>query len=774
MDNHDEDFSDDGFDDLPPATLLQLEQSAYRSTQAQQQKPSLPPSAKPPEPPRTFTSRDIGQSGTANTNSIPSRLQSGLTNEYGNLDVGELDAEVFDDDLGSTSPLDQTMAFAEQDALQQQQGHIPVVDRGSRAYNPPADDYMDEDLIGDESGINDAYNSLMEKLAWENERNKQAMEELAAAKSLAETKAGEIAIIRSNQAKLAQNYDRQMATLRQSMEEEALKNKQDLEVLRAEGKMLATENAFLRQDLADEVMRTKDLKAKTKAVEKAPPMTPKKPKNLPFRDGFDDDEIIAVSPSKSAARSKQMTPVVPGKRKRQLSEGSPTKIQLSGLVREPAAEETPGALSDDAMLLDADVNKEQNQEPPPPPKEDINLRFMKRILDHRTWPNEERDLEVMASLTFPSEPERKLSSIVLEETARLELGNYVEGYARIIAGLWSRSLKEKFFTPIPMFMVIINFLLGMDMCSSIPGMIEPVVPVLQDSGDVNGVPRFKHSPVWRQNLGQIRQTPQSQLEHDVNSTEALRLLYRMVSGCLHLSGALDNFWRHIRYDFILMMLNCSQPIQDIILTLDLLITSIRDDTFGPIRATEADQIANENYIVDRVANLLSEMPQVDEGQEAYTKMEICNMRQEALSLLMAIAFPPMSPGNEHGSAVIANHPTVLARLIRAMHDELDSLYSYPPERDMHASLVNALMRLVYGVMQRHEGVDLQSKLGKVAGGKQKFIVVLTRLAFSEGLVLEEGIEDETVEMAHEMLDDAVNPQEAEALLEAFPSASKTE
>lgn len=596
------------------------------------------------------------------------------------------------------------------------------------------------------------------------------MEELAAAKSLAETKAGEIAIIRSNQAKLAQNYDRQMAALRQSMEEEALKHKQDLEALRAEGKMLATENAFLRQDLADEVMRTKDLKAKTKAAEKAPPVTPKKIKTLPFRDGFDDDEIIAVSPSKSA--SKQPTPVVPGKRKRQLSQDSPTKLQLSRDVREPVGEEAPGALSDDAMLLDTDMNEEQNQEPPPPPKEDINLRFMKRILDHRTWPNEERDLEVMATLSFPSEPERKMSSIVLEETAKLGQENYVEGYARIIAGLWSRALKEKFYVPIPMFVVIINFLLGLDTCSSVPGMIEHLVPVLQDSGDVNGVPRFKHSPVWRQNLGQIRQTPQSQLEHNVNSTEALSLLYRMVSVCLHLSEALESFWRYIRYDFILMMLNCSQPIQDINLTLNLLITSIRDDSFGPIRETEPDQIANENYIVDRVANLLSEMPQVDEGQEPYTKMEICNMRQEALSLLTAIAFPLTDPGNEHGSSVIANHPTVLARLIRAMHDELDALYSYPPERDMHASLVNGLMRLVYGVMQRHEGVDLQSKLGRVAGGKQKFIVVLTRLAFSEGLVLEEGIEDETVEMAHEMLDDAVNPQEAEALLEAFPSAKQ--
>jgi hypothetical protein len=81
------------------------------------------------------------------------------------------------------------------------------------------------------------------------------------------------------------------------------------------------------------------------------------------------------------------------------------------------------------------------------------------------------------------------------------------------------------------------------------------------------------------------------------------------------------------------------------------------------------------------------------------------------------------------------------------------------------------MRLIYSVIRRHpQEVDLQAKLYRVAGGKQKFLVVLTRLAFSEGLVLEAGIEDETVEMAHEILDDAVNPQEAEALLEAFPHA----
>lgn len=598
------------------------------------------------------------------------------------------------------------------------------------------------------------------------------VKQLAEAKSLAETRAGEIAIIRSNQAKMLQEHDQRLAAMRKSREESETEHKEKLDASLRDTKILATEIAFYQQDLAEQ-RRSNDPRLKTSVTEKAPPVTPKKTKSLPFRDGFDDDEITAVSPSKSAAaRSKQPTPVVPGKRKRQLSQDSPTKLQLS---RQPKSivEEAPGNSPDDPMLLD---NDEQEASPQPSLKEepangDANLQFMKRILGHRTFPNEERDLEVMAAWSLPSDPQRKLSSIILEGMAKLDAENYVVGYAGIIASLWTQALKENFFKPIPMFMEIINFLLGLDMCSPVPDMIDHLVPVLQDSGDVNGIPRFKHSPVYNENQGLGRQTPLSALQQDVDSTEALRLLYRIASGSLHLEQALEKFWRHMRYEFVLMMTHCSQPIQDISLTLYLLGTSIRENSFGPIHeGPKADQI--ESWIVDRAANLLSEIPKGDEGQKPPTRIEICTMRLEALSLLMAVAFPHTTTATDHGSFVIASHPTVLARLIRAMYDELDELYSYPPERDMRASLVNGLMRLVYGVIRRHEGVDLQLKLGRVNGGKQKFLVVLTRLAFSEGLVLEEGIDDETVEMAHEMLDAAVNPQEAEALLDAFPSAKQ--
>ncbi|KAH2565765.1 hypothetical protein KXV42_001479 [Aspergillus fumigatus] len=756
MEDKDDDFfSDDGLEDLPPSTLLQLEQNAYLATQAQ--KPAQSEASIHTAP--TSHAQVDRQFAVAESRSIPinatlkppARLHTGLTNDYDSLDVGESDAEVLDGDSGFPVALDQPPASAGQAVPLRNESALEPMDIEEGRGNPY------------QANIYEAYNALEEKLRLEDERLKQMTEELAAAKSMAETKAGEIAIIRANQAKLVENYDRQLAALRKAMAEEAAKHKEEVEAARAEGELLATENAFLKQDLAEETMRINNLKAKSRAEDKAPPVTPKKTRVLPFRDGFDDDEIMAISPSKSA-KSKRTTPTGPGKKKRKLDSGSPTPLPLcqpAELVPEP-----PEDLFDEEMMDDVMVDE------PVPRREDRNAELMKSILNHKTYPNEECDIEVLSQMAFPSEPRRKLSTIVLEETARLHSGNYVVEYAQVIASLWSRALKEKFFKPVPMFMEITHHLLALDAPSCVPDMIDHLVPVLQESGDINGIPRFRNSPVSRQNLGQVRQTPLSQLEVLVDSTEALSLLYRMAYLCIHMERTMERFWRHMRYDFVLMMLNCSQPIRDITLMLNLLSTSIRAESFGSVQETQQDQLANENYIVDRVANLLSETPQPDEGQPPYTAADICSMRLQAMYFLTSVAFNPVAPASEHGSSVIAQHPTVLARMIRAMHDELDALYTYPPERDLHATMVNGLMRLVYGVIRRHKNVDLQSKLCRVAGGKQKFLVVLTRLAFSEGPILEGGIDDETVEMAHEILDDAVTPQEAEALLEAFPSAKR--
>lgn len=141
----DEDFfSDVDFDDLPPGTLVQLEQNAYDSTQAVQQASLAPPPDNAP--------RDPGQSNVTGTSFRPPQLHTGLTSDYAGLDVGELDAEVLEDDAGSTNALGQALVFAEQQHASQTQqqsnwheSHVPVVGDDYSMYEAPIGDPMDED-----------------------------------------------------------------------------------------------------------------------------------------------------------------------------------------------------------------------------------------------------------------------------------------------------------------------------------------------------------------------------------------------------------------------------------------------------------------------------------------------------------------------------------------------------------------------------------------------------------------------------------------------------
>ena len=110
-DNDDDYFSDDGFESLPPGTLLQLEQNAYRATQAQQSAPSNPPRSNLPDAQTTFTDHST-RYGTSLK--APAHLHTGLTSEYGTLDIGELDAEVLENDAEQATTLGAAPAFTGQ------------------------------------------------------------------------------------------------------------------------------------------------------------------------------------------------------------------------------------------------------------------------------------------------------------------------------------------------------------------------------------------------------------------------------------------------------------------------------------------------------------------------------------------------------------------------------------------------------------------------------------------------------------------------------------
>ncbi|OJD20065.1 hypothetical protein AJ78_00082 [Emergomyces pasteurianus Ep9510] len=796
----DDSFSDDGIDELPPGTLLELERNAYQATQ--QQRPdsrnsssNVAPKARNP----SFISlaRESISHTASRTSSRgpvlqdPSRLLRPPLS-FGDEDFQDLDAGVLDDGNGP-DPVELQPTLFEQDRshgrlhpsvleveLHPGQGTRDIANGNTTRLAQHVTPFEDnialsrmEDMATNpahkEKGPTapdseiwaevEAMKEQIEQLTRERERMAQ---ELAAAKSMTEAKAGEIAIIRANQSKLEKAHHRQLSTLRTQMADELKKYQAEVEAATMDSKLLTTENAFLKQDLKDETQKVNELrKAKAKLSEN-PPLTPKKTKVLPLRDGFDDDEIM-ISPTKSAGRrSKRGTPSVAGGRKRKAIDDSPIRAPTLELSQSFETNVGDSSETTDPMAIDSTTRKNKT--------EDRNVRFIRRILNHKTYPNKGRDLELFTKFSFPSEPGRMFSSFVLEATTAKPSENYAVEYAKAIISLWSRALKESFYDPIEMFMAIIKYIINLDPSNIVPQLIDDLLPVLLNSGYVNGVARFRNSPVSHLNLGQVKQTPQSELHHQVNSTEALNILYFAASSCQHDSDALRKFWQKILYDFILVMLNSNQPINDIIITLNLLSYSIFPTTFGPLLSTAAEQVANENYIIDRVANLLSEQPYVDEGEKPYTPWQISTLRIEAMSFLTTLAFsaPDPSPSKNHAGRLLALHPTALARVFRSIHDELDSLYSNPPARELHVALVNGLTRLAYGIMRMfREEVNIAAKLRVVPGATQKHLVALTRLAFCEGPLLEAGIEDDTVEMAHEMLEEAVNPQEAEALLEAF-------
>ncbi|EFR03418.1 hypothetical protein MGYG_06416 [Nannizzia gypsea CBS 118893] len=798
-------WDDDGVDDSAYDALVELEQDAYRTTQQetideqQQQQQQLQLQQQ-----QAAASRPVRPSllrhSTSNTSSSTVEQRRRRRNpaqhlrpalSFGDTDYQQWDASILDKEDG----LD---LVDEQDALLETPGESGEGDSRQLGYTRASlapgqwrritadepgmmvEPMQTDGLAGGHADTRFNANPLesvqieelkdqIEQLTRDRERLAQ---ELAAATASEEARAGEIAIIRANQVKLEKNHSRQISALKSTMDEETRKHRAEFEAALMDSKRLVAENGFLKHDLQEAAYRASKLQHSFRSKpkdDKPHPATPKKSKSLPLRDGFDDDELLAASPSKSAGRrSKRGTPMTSNKRKRVVDDSPiPVALELSraleGNADDSGKGDTPGEEKEEA----AEERPQQQQ----PKREDRNMRFMRLILNHRTYPRTAPDVEVLASMSFPSDPDRKLSSILIQSITAHSSSNYAVDYTKAIASLWSRALKEHFHSPIGMFMSIVKFILHLDLHKLAPSVIEPVVPVLQNSGYINGVPRFTSSPVSHENMGKIQKTPQRKLDHRVSSTEALEILYLIVSGCQQNKEALELFWRCVGSDFILIMLNSYQQLNDIILTLKILACGQLANTFGPICDSESQQLEHEKYIIDRAANLLSELPSSDEGEKPYTGWEITTLRVEVMLFLNEIAFSAPDPEHNRIGRMIASHPSALARAFRSMHDELDAMYSNPPERDLHATVVNGLTRLVYGIIKLFpDQVDLPSRLRAVPGAVQKHLVVLTRLAFSEGLLLEAGISDETVEMAHEMLEEAINPQEAEALVEAFRSS----
>ncbi|KAL9114461.1 MAG: hypothetical protein Q9227_001542 [Pyrenula ochraceoflavens] len=812
-------FSDGAFDDLAPSTLLELENNAFQATQ-KLTRPIEPANLYKPQGQRWpigETNQNPGFARELENYKAQDLRDDENYNHYEGQGPGFEEGAWVRDAEVSTPVEEKTMAFPPAGEMTQREqwrlnrfGQVKPTSRypeapPARPINPryaaqaserallprrfaaPAPVMQgdterhgqdDEMMIDDQnthigppaSSVNEeALRAQLEELLEDRDRKAKELEN-ATTTILAQK--GEIAIVRANQDDASKTFDRRFAALKKSIEEDATKHRAELEAVNLESKRVFSENQFLRHNLSEEVDRVKSLRRNLKEKSKdghSPVSTPKKSRTLPLRDGFNDAEIFMRSPVKSGRRSGPTTPSAGNKRKRKPTVTSPT----------PALD-----ISQDIVEVPkkTEVSHRAPSELPSKPQvvvlqDSEGLDFMQKLLNHHISFCGKRLLEVFTELALPSNKKQSFSSIYLGQTTCLTGKGLPAGLTKVILSLWSRSLNEKYFEPLPIFTDVMGFILSLHSTLIAPFVIEDLLKVLQHTIELNGIPRFNHSPVSHHASGKSKHTPKSELVA-VDETACLEMLYTAACACVHTEKHIKYFWQTVNPDLVLMMLNSSQLIPNIVFMLDILSTSILGTTFGTIVASETDQAAIEKHIVNRITWLLWETPRVDEGDEPYTKAEICDFRLEVMSLLSLLAFGSPHPHNDdpnehyhHSSALLARHPTALARIFRCMYDSLDFLYTHPPEHDLFATLVNEGTRIVHHLLQVYGNeIDLSQKLNTINGGVQKHRVVLTRLAFSEGLLLEEGITDETVVMAHDMLEQAVTPEEAEALMDVFHSS----
>ncbi|KAF2479560.1 hypothetical protein BDY17DRAFT_304195 [Neohortaea acidophila] len=830
MDNGD--FGDDdAFDGIPDNTLYELENAAKTSTQ----KPSTNPASVAAERSKVQTYATTGLSRTSRPlgrdawrppqprkqpavpNAPPASAPAPPSSDYGfeDEDVIDLDEPSMVIQSGSALPTrhpanslshppapryapkppldpETEAAFAAADA--------ELGARNSRQWNHASQ--LHPAPLGNGNGDIHALQARIAELESQQLHLRQSEEE---ARHAAQSKAGEIAIVRANHDKSSKEFERRIAVMQKLHAEESARQKAELESGKKEREKMETRTRFLQHDLAQEAERVKGLRGTGKARNSAQhgadsgTATPRASRRAGMGDGFDDGEVSRlVSPSKSRdkARLNEQTPKAGSKRKRQAMD-SPVPapaLSLSGRAQ-PVREETATPLEDSMRSA---------------PLHDDRFDFMQRILHHRPREGAERTMETLTKLSFPSTNDpRTMSSMLLDSmlsSTALLSEPLVLKLSHAVLHLWSRCLEEEFYLPVPLLVDLFNFTVAFETASTLVQLTADAVPICMRTIDLiashvakaSRYPAYADSEEYKKielNIGQ-----------HIHVDEVMDCLSCLCDAASLQPDSSAEFWRTVEFTFMLQMLHKSQPLSQIFTALRMLSTSAMDASFGPICGNHStintsgdsadaarQQTKQEKDMLDRLTILLFEMPEVPKGEPPYTDEEVQDLRLHILAVFRALQL------TDHGTMLLAQHPSAIGRLVKLLEAQVTRLYTAQPSlgleklslgdpetsehssqpssptlHDLITQTINTTVRLLYHLLHNcTPPVNLQQKLRVVRGGYHKFLLSFTRIAFSDQLVLEAGLENEVIEAAHTILDETLSPEEGEAVMRAVETPRGT-
>ncbi|KAF2159601.1 hypothetical protein M409DRAFT_70916 [Zasmidium cellare ATCC 36951] len=781
-DDNDNFFSDDDLNDIPANTLDQLEHHAFTSTQkpASTPTPSVQPFRRPVPKNKYLPWRPPQPSRLVQQQQRPSAPPPSAP-EPPSFDYGYGDEDVID--LDEPSMVIQSAARATSvrpNQRPQSKGTKAALDPETEAAFAAADAELGSQTFGrwprpapavqaqDDGSIDvSALQARIAELEAEQARSRQSEQE---ALNEARAKQGEISIVRSNQDKLTKQYEARLSVMQKLHADETAKQRAEIEASRKEREKMQTDNRFLQHDLAQEAERVKRVTGPKKPTQRE---TPKKSKRTALGDGFDEHELQA-SPSKTRDKSRDHTPKVGAKRKRTANDSPVAALSFTQppqpVLRQESTEQTTVSF-DQPVAETLSVSRNDKYE------------FMQLILHHSPPDGQCRTIELLAGFHFPSKPNRSLSTILLDSiTYQTDVvdGMMALVVSRALLDIWHRCLEEQYMTPCYLIVDMLHFVLQDELLSTKASLIEQAIPLCSRSIDLISVPLGRASRNASFAASLDRQALEK-LANDLDVDGIVDLLHQFCQAASLSSERNETFWRTIEFTFVMLTLNKAQPMHQIITVLQMLITSARSTTFSVIVEDPVKQVEQEKQMVDRLTNLLFENPDPPKDEPPYGEEEVLEMRVEVLKVLREMC------QTDHGTLLLMQHRSAIGRLVRFLDVQVNKLYRTRPsmglqkkdeeERSVHEWVfkpVNMTTRLLYHLLRGFDDPPAAvQKLHAVHGGYHKFLVSLTRIAFSEQLVFEAGIEDEAAEAAHNILDNILGPEDGEAVMKAMETPRGT-
>ncbi|KAL6703391.1 hypothetical protein ACN47E_009733 [Coniothyrium glycines] len=734
MDDEDFGFSDHDLDDLPPHALQHLEAKAARATQ---------------RPTYRAPSSDYGLDDGDEVVNLDDHQPSHAHAYAGTEHVPALD-EAEDGDTRNV----------------RLQGHP-----GALEQQPPRSQADPDQLL-----------QRIKKLEQEKARERRDVQNL---QSKLQTKAGEADTLRRRHDAESRRLERQMADQYHAHTTELARLRADMDKLRREKESAQTDNMFNQHeareaDMARRAARPMPSRPKAAApVVPSPAGTPKRAQRStrPLGDGFDDDSFLLASPSRTRDRHTSATPRQATKRKRTVTDQSPIPLPALQLSESPRTNglKAAGPAAHVSKYVALLHHFQQ---------EDGRFDLLHRLLAYPSSNGTDRILEALTQYAFPSQPSKRLSSLVYDALA-IAASSHVHDLAISICSIfcdtWKRCQNERYYAPTSVILDALHFVLAYEPVDTAVHVGHRLVPLIIAFADLVSDPISKAAKGGAKAIASLHSAAQRDVASHINVSDCLELLHILAASCVSSSdsAAIVRFWRAIPSTFACMLLVKEQPREHIILMLRILSTSSLPDSLGPICNDESSldsQASNEDALINRLTNLFTETPRPipDPSSTMLPSMgaseaDVWDMRLLVVSTLAQCCI------YQQGVSRLAQNRLCTGRLVKYLDYCVKSLYHQPlsPCQDRIIRSINATMRLIYHIATSNSDFDIKSKLVNTLGGQHAYLVSLTRLAFSEGLLLEYGIEDEVVNMAHDILDQGLSLEEGDAFGKVFSSGSTT-